>query len=1107
MVNSGKTGGNERRVGESVNRRPWRLTLFLLAFPIAVSMGPAWAQITAAISGKVEDPSGAGASGVTITVKSLETGATRVVTTDEAGNFRALALPLGRQEVKAEKQGFKAQVRAGIDLVVGQQAVVNLRLEVGDFVQQVTVLEETPVVNTTTDSVSGLVGERQVKELPLNGRSFDNLITLNPGAINYSSQKSPNTSTSNGNTFSIEGRRPTDNLFLLNGVEYGGSSQLAVTPGGVSGELLGIDAIREFNILTDTYPAEYGKRAGGQVLVVTQSGTNALHGTLFEFLRNSALDARNFFDQGFVPPFRRNQFGGALGGPIKKDKLFLFGNYEGFRQALAVSNVSVVPDHQARQGFLPNAAGVETQVANLNPAMLPYMTLWPQPNGRELLANGLASGMALAYDNPKQSIREDFGTMRADYTPRDRDSVSAAYTIDDGNSLIPLADPLFGSYTTLRMQVASVQEMHVVSPDVLNTFRTGFSRAAFNLDSSLLASFPASLSFVSGDGPGGIVIGGGLTTTGAASLTSAGPNNAAGVWNRRNLFTVTDSLQISKGIHQISVGVWFQRLQDNEDTASRQLGQASFTSLTTFLQGTVSSFQVVPNPNELGWRSFFGAWYVEDAIKIRPNFTLEAGIRHEFTNGWNEDSGRAANYITDAQGVLVTTPRVTGSAFTQNNAKRLFGPRVGLAWDPFGNGKTAIRAGFGTYYSLIDSLSFLLNSLPPYNGSVSFSHVPLSSILPVVPNVPVRPSCGPGVPQPCTTYAPQGVQANAQTPTVEEWNFAVEQQLSHDTALRVAYVGSHGYHGLLSIDPNSIPAEICSNADGCTSGGTPGTTKGTVPQGAQYIPVTSRPNPYLSGGFFWYTEGNSSYNALQIDLTHRWRTGLQFRANYTWAKNLDMNSGLTGAQAQNQAQMILDRNDLPRDWGLSALNITSQVSISATYELPFGPGKRWLPHAGTAERKLIGGWQLNGIATLLSGFPFTPQIGSNWSGDGDTRNPDRPSLNPAFSGPVLLQNPNQWFNPNAFILPTPGTYGNLGRGTLIGPGLADLDVSLFKTTAVSERASLQFRAEFFNVLNRANFGTPNATVFSSGAISASAGLITATATTSRQIQFGLKLIF
>ncbi len=1061
--------------------------------------------MTASISGKIEDASGAGVAGATVTETSLDTRTTRAVTTDEAGDFRLLSLPLGPQELQVEKRGFKTEVRKGINLEVGQQAVVNIRLEIGELIQQVAVSGEAPVVNTTTSPISGVVGEREVKDLPLNGRSFDNLITLNPGAINYSAMKSPSTSTSNGNTFTVSGRRTSDNLFLLNGIEYTGSSQLAITPGGVSGELLGVDAVREFNVLTDTYGAEYGKRDGAQVSVVTQSGSNSLHGTLFEFLRNSALDARNFFAQTSAPPFRQNQFGGSLGGPLKKNRLFLFGNYEGFRQAETLSSVSVVPDDQARQGRLPNASGVYTPVPNLNPAMLQYTQMWPQVNGPELFANGVPSGTALSYNNPRQNIFEDFGTLRTDYVLGNRDTLTGAYTIDNGDSLIPLADPLFGSYTTLQMQVASLEETHIVSPEILNTFTAGFSRAAFNLDSSLLASFPSSLSFVTGGGPGGIVIGGGATTTGIAALTSAGPNNAAGVWNRRNLFTYEDSLQISKGPHQISLGVWFQRIQDNENSASRQLGQATFTSLQTFLQGTLSTFQVVPDPNELGWRTFFGAWYFQDAIKVRPNLTIQLGLRHEFTTGWNEVSDRAANYLV-SNGVLETNPHVGSSVFTQNNAIRLFSPRVGLAWQPFENGKTAIHAGFGTYYSLIDNLSYLLNSLPPYNGSASYSKVPLPSLLPIAPGVAPPPSCGPGVPMPCTIFAPQGVQSNAKTPTVEEWNFTLEQQLSQNTVLRVAYVGSFGFHQLLSVDPNTIPAQTCSSPRGCSSGGV-GTVVGHVPEGAQYIPIGTRPNPYLSGGFFWYTEGNSSYNALQADVSHRLAHGLQFRANYTWSKNLDMNSGLTGAQANNQAQMILDRNDLPRDWGLASLNITSQGSISASYELPFGHGQPWLGDAHGFAGRLISGWQLNGIANLLTGFPFTPLIGSNRSGDGDTRNPDRPSLNASFTGPVVSNNPNQWFNPNAFVLPTAGTYGNLGRGVYTGPGLADLDVSLFKNIALSEKLNLQFRSEFFNIVNHANFGTPNSTVFANGTISASAGLITTTATNSRQIQLALKLIF
>jgi len=1077
--------------------------LRLLLLMWVLGCGLANAQVTAAISGRIEDPTGAGVDGATVTVTSVETGAVRTAVTDQSGAFTVNSLPLGAQEVKGAKMGFKSALRTGVNLEVGEQAVVNLRLEVGELTQQVTVAEETPIVNTTTSQSSGVVDEREIKDLPLNGRSFDDLMTLNPGAINYE-LRSANTSTSNGNTFTVDGRRPGENIVLLNGIEYTGTSQLAITPGGVSGLLLGVDAVREFNVLTDDYSAEYGKRSGGQVIVVTQSGTNALHGSVFEFLRNSDLDAKNFFDQGSIPPFRRNQFGGALGGPLKKDKLFVFGNYEGFRQSLALSNVTVVPDNQVRLGELPNAStGIYSTPANLNPGILKYMSLWPAVNGPELLVNGVNSGAALSYNHPLEHIREDFGTTRTDYAVSDRDSLTAAYTIDDGNSLIPAADPLFASYSTLRMQVASLQETHIFSPNMINTFRAGFSRAGYALDPVSLASFNPNLSFVTGQGPGGFTIGGGNTTTGSAALTSAGPNNAANVYNKRNLFTFSDDIQVNKGRHQISYGVWYQRVQDNENGASRTTGVATFSTLATFLAGTVTTFQVVPDPNELGWRSWFGGAYVQDKIRLRRNLTLDLGLRDEFTTGWNEESGRAANYITDTNNVLLTAPLIGSDVFTKNNARHLFAPRVGLAWDPFGNGRTAIRAGFGTFYSLIDDLSFLMNALPPANGSASYSGA-LLPLLPVTPGVLPPPSCGPGVPTPCTTFAPQGVQPNAQTPAVAEWNLRIEQQLSSNTVLRIAYVGSHGYHGWVSVDPNSIPATVCQTAT-CTAGGD-GTTHPTVPQGTLYIPVSpTRPNPYLGAGFFWYTEGNSSYNALQIDVNRRLSKGLQVRANFTWSKNLDMNSAPTGAQASNAPQMVEDRNDLQMDWGKSAFNVAAQGSVSATYELPFGRGKAIFGNADGLAERFVGGWQLNGIATLLSGFPFTPLDGSNRSGDGDTRNPDRPNL--VSTSNVITGNPNQWFNPSAFSLEPAGTWGNLGRGVFNGPGLAEVDLSLFKRIAVTEKMNLQFRAECFNIQNRANFGVPNTTVFSGTAVSPSAGLISSTVTTSRQIQFGLKLIF
>jgi Carboxypeptidase regulatory-like domain len=1104
--------------------RIWLASLFLGILVLLVSPATMWAQVAASISGKVEDVTGAAVGGATVTVREMATDAKRAATTDSAGIYHFLSLPVGVYELRAEKSGFEAQEWGGIRLNVGQEVVENLRLAVSGTVQEITVTETNPVVNTTTSSVSGLVGEEEIKDLPLNGRSFDALITLNPGTVNYSGLRSTNTTTSNGGAFAVDGQKPGDNETLLNGVEYGGASQLQVTPGGVSGLLLGVDAVREFNLETSTYGAEYGKRSGAQVNVVTQSGSNAVHGTLYEFLRNNVLDSRAYFDPASgAPPYKQNQFGAALGGPLKKDKLFLFGNYEGFRERLSATQIAFVPDNQARLGFLPcstpgsstapacasgNAAGTPTKVANLNPAMLPYMAFWPSS---PIEAGG---GTAKFTSNPPQSINEDFGTARLDYILGPRDTLSGAYTIDRGTSLLPQPDPFFASALAVGSQVFSLQETHIFSPQVVNSATFGFSRASFADNSVPSAAFlaqpgVANLDFVPGRGPGGITIGGGNTTTGAGVVAGAGPSNNAGVFNHRNLFTYTDNVQISKGIHQISAGVWFQRLQDNEDIASRQLGVASFTGLQTFLQGTVqpNGFQIVTNPAELGWRTLMGAWYVQDAIRVRHNLTVQLGLRHEFDTGWNEAHDRAANFITDpATGILETTPRVGSSAFTQNNAKWLFGPRVALAWDPYGDGSTAVHAGFGIYYSMLDALAFQLNSVPGpngENGTLSYS----GSLPAILPRI--------GSP---TSFAPFGVQQDAKTPTVEKWSLSIEQKLSNTISLRVGYVGSFGYHQIVSEDDNSIVPLVCSAAAApCTAGGNlkaSATVPSLVPAGTEYIPwgngvPNTRPNPALANGFFWNTVGNSSYNALQVDVTKRFTRQLQFRANYTWSKSLDNNSAPTLAQSNNQAQMVLDRFNLRRDWGPSALNVAHEAHFTATYELPFGRGQRWLANVHGVQDKLVSGWVFNTITTLLSGFPLTPQVGSNISGDGDTRNPDRPVLNPSFVGPITVRNGTTWFNPAAYQSPTPGTYGTaalpiISRGSLTGPGYVEMDVSLFKDTQVTERVKVQFRTECFNVLNHTNFGTPNLLL-----TSPTAGKITTLAVPQggRLIQFGLKVIY
>src|SRR5271166_2885852 len=449
---------------------------------------PGWGQVVgASVSGTVRDATGAALPGAGVVVRNLETGAERHLVTDDGGRYSAPSIAVGPYRVEASKEGFNSQIKTGINLVVGQAVSVDFTLPVGDVKEAVTVVETPTPVALTTQQTSGLVNEKQVKELPLNGRSYDQLMALNPGVVNYSSERSGGIGTSNsavGNMFVVSGHRPQDNLFLLNGIEYTGASEINVTPGGTSGQLLGVYAVREFNVVSDTYGAEYGKRPGGQVSIVTASGTNDLHGTVYEFLRNSAFDARNYFDQADIPEFQRNQFGGALGGPLVRNKLFLFGNYEGFRQNLHLSDVTLVPDNQARLGYVPNSSGQETYIG-VNSAVQPLLTLWPVQNGPEL-----GGGIAEAFSSPLQRIREDFGTTRLDYNISNTDLLFGVYTIDDSDANTPTANPLSSVVEALREQVVSVQEQHVFSPTLLNTARVGFSRAAYNFTGTTPVDVP-----------------------------------------------------------------------------------------------------------------------------------------------------------------------------------------------------------------------------------------------------------------------------------------------------------------------------------------------------------------------------------------------------------------------------------------------------------------------------------------------------------------------------------------------------------------------------------------------------------------------------------------
>jgi hypothetical protein len=736
------------------------------------------------------------------------------------------------------------------------------------------------------------------------------------------------------------------------------------------------------------------------------------------------------------------------------------------RQNLGLSNLSLVPDDASRSAAVPS--------------IQPLLALWPVANGRELLTStGAPSGIAEAFSNPLQTIREDFATARFDQVLSSKDSFAAIYTLDDSAAHSPAGNPFTLADIFLREQVVSLGETHIFSSHLLNKATVGFSRGAFYFNTGTTTGLPGWIH--EGQPVGAVVVGGGTTLNGASQITNGGTNAGSNLSAVRNLFTFTDQVTLTHGAHLLNFGAWLQRIQANDALVQNQYGQISFSNLQTFLQGQVSTYTFAPVRTPLSWRSLESALFVEDTIRLGPSLELRVGFRAELTNGWNERQGRASNYLFDPNGVILTEPVVSGSALTENRAKFLPSPRIGFAWSPFGSQKTVVRAGFGMYYALLDNLSYRLDQNGPFNTVYAVKNIPFSAI------------------SPDATYAgtkviPSGVQPDLKTPTVESWSLKIEREILSKTSLSVGYIGSHGYHGLLSADVN-LPAVTICPVSPCPQG---------YPNGAVYYPANAPlANQAVWNTTHWLSEGISSYNGLEVDVNRRLGKSLQFRATYTFSKALDDGDNMNTSVAINSPAFVANPLDPEADYGRASFDIRHAGVFNATYNLPFASSKTpWLNH-------LLSDWQISGIQTLQSGLPFTPQLSYNPSNDGDTRNPVRPSLNPDFTGPVILGEPSRYFNANAFVQPLPGTYGNVGRNTLPGPHLYETDLSVAKQFSFRERWKLQFRAEFFNLFNHTNFNTPNPVVYAaaSGGPSPTAGVITSTATTSRQVQLGLKLLW
>jgi len=1030
-----------------------------LAAVLSLLAASAWAQpTTSSITGRARNASGSALPGVRVTALHLETGLSREAESGSGGEFVLPAVPVGAYEVRAALSGFRPLAQSGIKVVLGEPAVLTLTLELG-ATDEVTVSGDVNSVQTRGGQLSYLVSEQAVADLPLNGRNYTDLAFLQPGVLSFP-HRDGGSIVAHGLAASINGQDPRSNVYLLDGTLMNDFTNGPA--GSAASTSLGTETVREFRVETNAYSAEFGRNSGGQINVITKSGQNAWHGSLYEYHRNDALDARNFFDPAQKPEFRRNQFGATLSGPLRKDKSFFFLGYEGLRERLGRTVSTVVPDEAARQGMLP-AQGGGTITVPVSPSVRPYLDEYPLPNGANL-GGGLAA-FSFPFD---QTIDQDLFQLRLDQNLGRSDQLFVRYTHDHAEQELPTDFPQFPRTFASTNQFLTGEYRRAFSARLLATLRAGWSRT--RIGQAVQANTTQAVQpFV----PGRPFMGD-IDITGVPRF---GPQTSADVNLRQDVFSLSGDATWSRGRHLLKAGALVERYADDLVNPTFSLGIYTFANLESFLRNRPLRFVGLTPDGDFrrNWRFTLFGFYLQDEWRASQRLTLHAGLRLEHQTLPVDTGGRDATLID-----LTSTQPDVGDLY-QNPGPSL-SPRVGFSWDLAGDSRTALRGGYGLYYNTNGQQHLIITvTNPPFTPR------------PVLAN--------PTFPQP--NFSQLGAlsirpyQWDIETPRVHVFNLNLQRQLGWSTVATIGYAGARGHKLWRSSDVN-VPVPT------------------TLGDGTLFYPSTAaRPNPGFSSIERKTSDGRSWYDAFVFELRRSAR-GLSFQSSYTWSRNIDTTQASTFfSDATNGTTSYFPEFEPDYNKGPADYHNTSNWVFNVIWDLPLGKDATGLKHT------LLSGWQLAAIGQLRSGPPLTLFVGANrsrsrWSPSvGPGQGFDRPSLAPGYTTESAIRGtPDQWFDPAAFVLQPAGTFGDLGRGALYGPDLRTVDLVLkkqFPWTRLGPAGRVELRVEAFNVFNRANFGIPSLQAFAGLADNeaplSTLGRIRQTVTSARQIQLGLRVQF